>query len=269
MFVFLNAQAQPQPEPLRVQQVRRSIYQVQGGSGANTGFFVGKSEVLVIDAKMTEESAKAMIAEIGKVTQNPVRRILLTHSDRDHVNGLPGFPGGLSIIAHEETRRLMDQAFQEYPLRSYLPDITFSERLSLYVDSTRLELLYFGPAHTCGDIVVYFPAEKLVFVGDVLFIGRDPLIHLAKNGSSFGLVKVLKSILELDADLYLSGHADAAGRADLEALIQSLEEKQAKVKALADQGRTLEEVKAACGVEPGGRWMSLYEVIYRELTEKK
>lgn len=269
VFVFPNAHAQNQPELLAVRNVRGGIWQVQGGSGANTGFFVGKHEVLVIDAKMTGESALAMIAEIGKVTPNPVRRVLLTHSDRDHVNGLSGFPKGLTIIAHEETRRLMDGAFQEDALRSRLPDVTFSERLTLRVDSTELILLYFGPAHTCGDAVVYFPAEKVVFIGDLLFIGRDPLIHLAKNGSSFGWVRVLKSILELDADLFLSGHADPAGRVDLEAMIRSLEEKQAGVKALADQGRTLEEVKAAFGVEPGGRWMSLVEVIYRELSMKE
>jgi len=237
-LIILNARAQqPQPEPLRVQKVRANIYQVQGGSGANTGFFIGESEVLVIDAKMTEESARAMITEIGKLAPHPVRRILLTHSDRDHVNGLAGFPKNLSIIAHEETRRLMDEAFKEDALRSYLPDITFSERLTLYVDSTRLELLYFGPAHTCGDAVVYFPAEKVAFVGDLLFIGRDPLIHLAKNGSSFGLVEVLKAVLRLDADAFVTGHSDVAGRADMEALIRSLEEKQAKVKALADQGK--------------------------------
>ena len=268
-FMILDARAQPQPEPLRVRNVRGNIYQVQGGGGANTGFFIGKSEVLVIDAKMTGESAGAMIAEIGKATPNPVRRILLTHSDRDHVNGLAGLPKDLPVIAHEETRRLMDEAFTDEALRAFLPDITFSERLTLHVDSTRIALINFGPAHTCGDAIVFFPAEKAAFIGDLLFIGRDPLIHLAKNGSSFGMVKVLKSMLALDADLFLSGHADAAGRADVEALISSLEEKQAKVRALADQGKTLEEVKAAFGVEPGGRWMSLYEVIYRELTEKR
>jgi cyclase len=261
---------QPQtPEAMTVQQVRGKIYQLKGGNGASTGFHVGTKEVLVIDAKMTEESAKRMIAEIRKVSQNPIRRILLTHSDRDHVNGLSAFPAGTTIVSHEETRRYMDEAFKGDTLRAFLPDITFASRATVYADTAKIELIYFGPAHTSGDAVILFPADKVAFVGDLLTVGRDPLIHLSKNGTSFGLVKVLKAILRLDADVFVSGHSDVAGRAEIEAEIQSVQEKQARVKELVDQKKTLDQVKKAFNVQEGGRWPSLYEVIYREMTEKK
>ena len=285
-FISLSSaqqQTSQQTQPLRqevpaisVQNVRGSIYQLKGGMGANTGFFIGEREVVAVDAKMTEDSAREMIGEIKKLTSHPIRTMIITHSDSDHVNGLVGFPQGIDIISHEKTRVHMDKAFQSVQERAYLPNITFSDRLSLYPGSglrgTRIDLFYFGPAHTDGDAVVYFPDEKVAFIGDLIFIGRDMLIHRHKNGSSFGLVKVLKAILNLDAEIFISGHSDLATRKDIQNLIEGVEEKQIRIQALAREGKTLGQVKEIFHVEdpPGGlRRMSLVEVIYLEVTERK
>ena len=274
-----SRQAQPPRQevlPVSVQNVKGNIYQVKGGMGANTGFFIGEKEVLTIDTKMTEDSAKQMVGEIKKLTPNPINYITLTHSDGDHVNGLVGFPQGTNIISHEKTRVHMDHAFQSARERAYLPNITFSERLSLYLSgdlrSKRIDLLYFGPAHTDGDAVVYFPDERVAFIGDLIFIGRDPLIHRQKNGNSFGLVKVLKAILNLDAEIFVHGHGDLATKKEILGVIQTVEEKQVRIQALLKEGKTLNQVKKIFNIEdrPGGtHWMSLVEVIYLELTEKR
>jgi glyoxylase-like metal-dependent hydrolase (beta-lactamase superfamily II) len=137
-----------------------------------------------------------------------------------------------------------------------------------------VELLYFGPAHTSGDLVVYLPQQKAAFVGDLLFQGRDPLIHRQKGGTSAGLVQVLNKILALDADTFLSGHADALTKADTQTLAASIEDRRAKVNVLVKQGKSLDEVKAAMGVaapagQGGPRFPSLAEIIYLEATERK
>jgi cyclase len=271
------AQPQQQPEPLSAQPLRGGVYWVKGGSGANTGFIIGKKEVIVIDAKMTEESAKAMLVEIRKVTPNPVKHIILTHSDGDHVNGLAGFPKGLTILAHENTKKDMEQAFKDPKLSAllpYLPNETFTGDRRLNIDGVRMNLFYSGPAHTSGDVVVYLPDQRIAFIGDLVFIGRDPLIHRQKGGTSFGLVHTLQKILTLDADTFISGHNDPLTKADIQGLLASIEEKQAKIKALIQQGESLEEIKTAFGIAeapaPGARrWPSLVETIYLELTEKK
>jgi glyoxylase-like metal-dependent hydrolase (beta-lactamase superfamily II) len=262
--------------PVSVESVKGNIYQVKGGMGANTGFFIGEKEVLTIDTKMTEDSARQMIAEIRKLTPNPISYITLTHSDGDHVNGLVGFPQGTNIISHEKTRVHMDHALQSTRERAYLPNITYSERLSLYLSgvlrSKRIDLLYFGPAHTDGDAVVYFPDERVAFIGDLIFIDRDPLIHRHKNGNSFGLVKVLKAILNLDAEIFVHGHGDLATKKEILGVIQTVEEKQVRIQALVKEGKTLDQVKKIFNIEerPGAmHWMSLAEVIYLELTEKR
>lgn len=266
---------QQEPVPVKASQVKGNIYEVEGGRGANAGFFIGEKEVLVIDAKMTEESAKQMIAEIKKLTSNPIKYVILTHSDGDHVNGLVGFPADVIIAAHHQTAKDMDAAFKDAKLRSYLPDFTFSKKLKLHSGDKTVKLFHFGPAHTSGDVVVYFPEEKVAFIGDLLFLGRDPLIHRHKNGNSFGLVKTLKSILKLGADTFIHGHGNIASPSDLEGVIKSLEEKQTKIKALIKEGKSLEEIKKIFNVEdrpsrPGrSRRPGLVETIYLELTEKK
>ena len=274
LFPSITAQQQ-EPASVKASQVKGNIYEVKGGRGANSGFFIGEKEVLVIDAKMTEESAKQMIAEIKKLTSNPLKYVILTHSDGDHVDGLVGFPPDVIIVSHHQTGKDMDAAFKDPNLRSYLPNLTFSKKLKLYSGDKKIKLFHFGPAHTSGDVVVYFPDEKVAFLGDLLFLGRDPLIHRHKNGNSFGLVKALKSILKLDAETFVHGHGDIASRSDVEGVIKSLEEKQTKIRALIKEGKSLEEIKKNFNVEDspprpdGSQRLSLVETIYLELTEKK
>jgi cyclase len=264
------------PPPMSVEKIKGNIFQVKGGSGANTGFFVADKEVVVIDAKMTEQAAKQMIDEIKKVTPNPITKIILTHSDGDHVNGLVGFPKGLEIISHINTREDMDKAFKSDTQRAYLPTMTFSDKLSIPVVSdkkkARVDVLYFGPAHTNGDAVVFFPEEKVAFIGDLMFLGRDPLIHRAKNGTSFGLVKVLKSLLDLDAETYASGHNELTTKKEIQDFLQSVVGKQTKIQMMINDGKSVEDVKKAFNIETpagGSRWPSLVEVIYLDITEKK
>lgn len=258
-------------QPVAVKQVRGNLYQVSGGVG-NAFFYVGPDEVLVVDARVNADAAREMLAEIKKITDKPVRRVILTHSDGDHVGGLGGFPQPLTIIAHANARQEMVKASSAGNAKLPLPNETFSKELTLFVGGTEVQLLYFGPAHTSGDIVVYIPAEKTAIVGDLVFVGRDPLIHTNKQGSSSGLVAVLRSLVRLDADLFLSGHADGIDKNAVRALTTQIAERQAEIRKLVKEGKTLAEVKKELGIAdqgatPGGRrWPSLVEIIYQEVA---
>jgi len=275
--------AGPQPAPMSVQHIAGGLYLVKGGSGANAAFYVGEKGVIAVDVKMTTEAARQMLAEIAKVTLLRVATILITHSDGDHVNGLTGFPEGLDIISSEGTKREMAEAFQDERfagLRKYLPTKTYKDPFTILVPmpngySSLIMLHLFGPAHTSGDTVIVFHEEKAAFIGDLAFIGRDPLIHRQKGGTVSGYLGSLKKLIELEGvETYLSGHADPLTKADLKALLTTLEEKVAKVKALVAEGKTLDEIKTAFGLTaPAGgqpsRFPSFVENVYFELTEKK
>jgi len=271
--VGIAAAAQAQPVPLSAQPLKGGVYWVKGGNGANTGFVVGAKEVVVIDAKTVAESSQAMLAEIRKVTPNPVTTVILTHSDGDHVNGLAGLPQGLTIIAHANTKRDMEEAVKDPKMSAllpYLPTRTVDRDQSLNIGGVRLNLRYFGAAHTSGDLVVLIPRARIAFIGDLAFLGRDPLIHRQKGGTSLGLAATLRKILALDADTFISGHNDPLTKADIRGLLTSIEEKQAKVKALIGQGKSLDEIKTAFGLteaaDPSGRRRpGLVEIMYLDL----
>jgi glyoxylase-like metal-dependent hydrolase (beta-lactamase superfamily II) len=276
-----QAKPAPQaPEPMTVQAVAKDLYLVKGGAGANAAFFVTpKQGVVVVDAKMTPEAAAEMLAEIAKVTPQPVRTLILTHSDGDHINGLPGFPKGLLIFAHENVKRDIEKAATEMPaLKDFLPTKTYASGTDLIGWGYDIDMRHFGPAHTDGDTCVFFPDRGVAFIGDLAFVGRDPLVHRQKGGSVIGYVKTLEALLAEEPSIktFLSGHADPLTRTDIESLKASLADKLAKVKDMVAAGKSLEDVRKAFGVEappdaPGGRrrWLSFVETAYLELTSKK
>src|SRR5678816_3395832 len=98
------AQAPPAIQPVMMKQLRPDVWVGLGGSGGNSTIYIGKTGVIVVDAKQTEPGAKDLLAEIAKITPKPVKTAFITHSDGDHVNGLVAFPAGVKVIAHENNK---------------------------------------------------------------------------------------------------------------------------------------------------------------------
>ncbi len=272
-----RSSGQQAPAPVTIQPVTLSILLVKGGSGANSGFIVGNREIIAVDAKMSPETIQEALADLKKTVPFPVTRVILTHSDADHVNGLPGFPKGLAVISHEQTKADLVKAAETQPeLRDYLPTVVFKDELKLKTGKAEILLKHYGPAHTSGDIVVFIDREQTAYVGDLVFAGRDPLVHRSKNGTTVGLVKTLKALLthKPKIDTFIPGHGDILTRTEVENEIRDIEIKQDRIKTLVAEGKSLDEVKKIFQVEdrPSAgrpRFMSLVEVIYLELTEKK
>jgi glyoxylase-like metal-dependent hydrolase (beta-lactamase superfamily II) len=263
----------PVPGPIELKKVSASVYSVTGGMGANSYFITGKTGVVVIDAKMTEEHGRAVVEEIKKITALPVTRMIITHSDLDHVNGLSGFPRGMAVTSSKNTRSEMALEFEKSGLAAlipYLPNDTFDSEKELDLDGEKIKLFHVGSAHTGGDTIIFLPDQRIVFAGDLVTIGRPPLIHVRKGGSSSGLVKNLEFILKLDCDTILSGHSAPAGKKEVETLMKSVESTRQKVIALKKQGKSLEQIKKELNVvelemPPGRpRFPSLEEVVYGE-----
>jgi len=251
-FVFismiLKAQERETP-PLTLEKASESVYQIMGGSGSNGGVIVGESSVLIVDAKMNEESVNQTIEAIQKLSDKPIKYLVNTHSDGDHIMGNRYFPESVIFIAHENCRNDFfkvnfgrESDWGEPEFYPFTPSLTFSENMNVWLGKDKVELHYFGVGHTTGDLVVYFPSDKIAFLGDQYFNTRPQLIHSNKNGNSFEHVKTLTKMLEtLDAVTFLSGHSDPVGRIEIEKHIQAMVERQMKVKQLVSEDKSLEE----------------------------
>jgi cyclase len=245
-------QAPTAPAPVVSKQVAPDIHMFTGGRGANTGAYIGEKEVLLIDSKQDSASVAQVLEAIRKLTNNPVTRLVNTHSDGDHVFGNRFQPAGVTFIAHENCLKeffvpSMSGAPSDWnnpALKAFLPSVTYRDRMDLQVGAKRIELHYFGIGHTTGDTVVYFPDEKTAFIGDQIFTTRVQLIHAYKGGSSFGEVAALEKMLSaIDAQKFVCGHNDVIDRAAVLDHIVRMKDLQEKVRGFKMKGQGIEEVR--------------------------
>src|SRR5215470_4534610 len=174
LAVLGMAQGGPQaPPPITMKMLKPDVWAGLGGSGGNSTIVVGKTSVIVVDAKQTEAGAKDLLAEIGKITPKPVTTVFLTHSDGDHVNGLVAYPSSVKVIAHENNKKEQQAAIAAGGRGAPPPDrlpaqVVTKEKETMTIDGVKLELYHWGPAHTSGDLIVYNPQAKVVSTGDIV-----------------------------------------------------------------------------------------------------
>jgi glyoxylase-like metal-dependent hydrolase (beta-lactamase superfamily II) len=258
---------------LSVKMLKDNIYVAEGGGGTST-IIIGQNGVIVVDAKNRPPDGKQLVDEIHKLTNKPLTTVILTHSDPDHVRGLGGFPLGLTIIAHENDKKEIEQDLaaggDKSPPRDYLPNRVVTQmRESMTVEGVKMTLIHVAPAHTSGDLAVYLPDDRVVISGDLIGDG-DPTLHLEKNGSSEGWIRFVSALVDLNADVFVRGHADVATKEQVRLILANAETKRARIAGLVKQGKPLDEIKRALGepIKNPSRFPTFTETTYEELTRK-
>jgi glyoxylase-like metal-dependent hydrolase (beta-lactamase superfamily II) len=153
----------------------------------NTGVIIGDDAVLICDALATPVMAQNLIAEIRKVTDKPIKYVVLSHYHAVRVLGASGYKaaGMQEIIASQGTMdlivergaqdmqseyerfpRLFD-AFDSIPGLTW-PTLVFQEQMTLYISGLEVKIMHVGPGHTKGDTVVWVPSERVLFSGDLI-----------------------------------------------------------------------------------------------------
>lgn len=218
-----------EPPAMVAHQVSASAWYVEGVSAlgsranqnfiSNAAFVVTPAGVVVIDALGSPALATRLIAEIRKVTPKPITHVLVTHYHADHVYGLQVFKAqGARIIAHSlariylnsETARLRLQASRQ-ELAPWIDDQTHLVEADEWIDGdkelvvggVRFQIKPVGPAHTPEDLVVYLPAEKVLFAGDLVFRSRIPYVGQA---DSRHWIIALDHLLAFDTQVIVPGH---------------------------------------------------------------
>jgi cyclase len=212
------------PEPGRAEEVADGVYAFVQPDGSwminNSGFVAGRSGVLCVDACATERRTKDLLAAIAKVTPAPVRTLVNTHHHPDHTAGNGFFPTA-TIVAHERAREEL-RAFGlpenngvwsevDYgELELALPFLTFTDRITLWADDLRCEVIHPGrTAHTTNDVVMWIPDRSVLFAGDLLFNGGTPFLL---SGSVHGAIAVLEEfVAPLGATTIVPGHGPVCG----------------------------------------------------------
>ena len=210
--------AQQKPEDLRIEKVKDGLYIVTGGRGlgsqsgsvgGNSTVFIADSGVVLIDTKYPG-LGKLILEQIKSVTSKPITTIINTHTHGDHTGGNSEFPRTVEFVAHENTKANMARMDDfKGENAAYLPKKTFADRMSLLGGKNAIELYYFGPAHTNGDIVIVFPSLRTAVMGDLFARKWAPLVDANNGGSATAFPRTLAKVVSgiKNVDTVITGHS--------------------------------------------------------------
>ena len=266
---------------LDVVQLRPNFY-VIGGAGGNIVVQTGPDGVILVDSGSTA-MADEVLATIRRLTPLPIRYIINTSMDADHVGGndklaraglsiLPGAvaagaglnddlvsnSGRASVLAHENVQTRMTAATGPQAVPTALwPTKTFAYRMySMYLNGEGIQVIHMPAAHTDGDTIVFFRRGDVIATGDVIDTTRWPFIDTKRGGTVQGELDALNRLMDLsihnlpiqwhpDRTLLVPGHGFVYDKLDLLEYRDAVTVVRDRVQDLIDQGRSLAQVKAA------------------------
>jgi glyoxylase-like metal-dependent hydrolase (beta-lactamase superfamily II) len=134
-----------------------------------------------------------------------------------------------------------------------LPDLTFSDRVTLHLNGEAVTAHHVPRGHTDGDVIVHFTGSNVLHMGDIFFNGLYPFIDLDAGGTVQGTIAAVEKGLELadESTRVIPGHGPLATREDLVAYRDFLVAARDRVQALADAGNSLQQAIAA---RPTAEW---------------
>lgn len=195
---------------------------------ANAGIVIGRDGVLVVDTLISAKEGERFLADIRRLTDKPIKYVVNTHTHLDHALGNCVFAKlGATVISHEADRAMLTnqgnallQHAGDYGLKPedmagtqvVIPTLAFSERMIIDLGGEEVQLIRAAPSHTAGSLVVYLPAKKLLFSGDILFTDFHP--YLA-DGDMAGWGTTIDSLLAMDVEKIVPGHGPLSTKKDL------------------------------------------------------
>ncbi|XXM72331.1 MBL fold metallo-hydrolase [Lysinibacillus sphaericus] len=275
--------------------VYAAIAKEGSGSVANAGFIDLGDKLMVFDTFNTQQASADLRDIAEKVTEQPVTWVINSHWHGDHIRGnqtfkdctiisseityskmkeshpsrimkqkndLQGLSHYIESLRKKNDRALIDQINflreieKSLPaLELILPHQTFKEKLTFFGSKCSAELFSLGGGHSFCDAILYIPEEKVILMGDLLFVGCHPTFFEESNPDQW--VEILRKVEGLDFEVAVPGHGPAGGKDDFIQLIHYINELQ---KAVRDCGN-IEEIELP---ERYRAWKST-EVFYQNL----
>ncbi len=222
---------------------------------------VSNEGVLVADGQGTEANTRLLVAAIAKLTPQPIRYVVIGSEHGDHTGGNAAF-GPVTFIAHPTSRERMKIEAE-----------TVADRRTLTLGGREIQILFLGRAHTGGDLEVYLPREKILYMSEVF---SNHVFPSMANAYPSEWIAALKKAEAMDVDVFVPAHGfvDAPDvlREEERAFRQALEQILAQGRRLHDAGVPIEQAAARANFDGIDGWTraannatSALERVYLEL----
>jgi glyoxylase-like metal-dependent hydrolase (beta-lactamase superfamily II) len=192
----------------------------------NNLIVVTREGVLVADSQGTVENTKRLVADIARLTPQPIRYVVVGSEHGDHTGGISAFPPGVTYFAHPFSAPRVKQSTEPV-----------SDRKVLTLGGTTIEVRFLGRAHTGGDLEVYLPRENIVFMSEVF---SNHVFPSLANGYPTEWVQTLKKAEAMQARVYVPAHGFVD---DPDVLREELRDFRFALERVIAEGRRLHELK--------------------------
>jgi cyclase len=251
-----------QDNPYKMTLLRNDvgIFTEKGGTIA---YYISKKNMAVVDAEFPEQS-RHLITALQKQQDIPFEILINTHHHGDHTAGNISFKGLVSHVAAHKNSLLNQQRVakeQNKEAEQLYPDLTYGDSWEYRKMKENIKAFYYGPAHTDGDSVIFFPHANIAHVGDLVFNRKWAFIDRSAGASIKNWIVALDKIQqEFDKDtLFIFGHAYdpekvTGNQSDIKAMQDYLINLSAFVYGQIKAGKTKEEIMKTTSIPGVTQW---------------
>jgi glyoxylase-like metal-dependent hydrolase (beta-lactamase superfamily II) len=247
--------------PAEAQQpARRDISKIAGelylfrNNFHSSVFAVTPAGIIVTDP-INADAARWLRTELQTRFNQPVRYLIYSHDHADHISGGEVFADTALIIAHENARPVI--IGEKRP--TAVPQVTFSDRMTIELGGTTVELAYVGRNHSNNSIVMRFPNERVLFAVD--FIPVDSIAF--RNFPDAYLddwIESLKKVEAMDFDVLAPGHGPLGRKGNVRQFREYMEDLKSAVLQAIREGKSLDEMKQSIKLPKYEQWSGYKEM---------
>lgn len=242
------APAQQQEAQREITQVAGDLYRFQ--NNFHVSVFVVTPDGVIATDPINAEAAAWLRDRIEEQFNQPIKYVIYSHDHADHIAGGEVFKeAGAIVIAHDNAKRTI--IGEQRP--TAVPDITFSDQMTIELGGKTVELIYPGRSHSDNLIVMRFPEERAAFTVDFISVKRLPYQDLSDSYFP-DWIEAIKQVEALDFDILIPGHGPVGTKADASDHRQYLEDLHAAVLEAARAGQSLDEMTANITLDKYQDW---------------
>jgi len=238
---------------------------------SHQAIFIITPKGVILTDPISQEAANWLKAKITTLTDQPVRYVIYSHHHNDHISGGRVFAGTTLFVSHAAARpRILQAADSDTPV----PDLTFTDRMTIELGGKHVELIYTGRNHSDNTLVVLLPQNRLLFAVD--FIPIETVAYRALPDSyPDDWIESLKQIERLEFETLVPGHGKIGKKEDVRLFREYLEALRAAVSEQIQKGVPLEEAKNSVRLPKYEQWYGYadwftenVEGMYRYLSQQ-
>jgi glyoxylase-like metal-dependent hydrolase (beta-lactamase superfamily II) len=234
--------------------------------------FITTPKGVIVTDPISSEAATWLKAKIKTLTDQPVRYVIYSHHHNDHITGGSVFADTALFVSQAAARpKILQAADPQTPV----PDLTFTDRMSIDLGGKHVELIYTGRNHSDNSLVVLLPQDRLLFAVD--FIPVETVAYRAlPDGYPDEWIGSLRQIEGLEFDTLVPGHGKIGTREHVRMFRGYLQDLRAAVQEQVQKGVSLEEAKKNVQLPKYEQWVRYadwlpenVEGMYRYLSEQR